>query len=67
MFKIKDMKAIRFKGYNKEVAKDQEEYLPLPALVMPPNPADPNKLNHCVTCWELSEEEMQNLLLTRRI
>ena len=61
------MKAITFKGYNSLVAKDQPEYLTLPALIMPHHPSDGNTLNHCVTCWELSEEEMQNLLLTRRI
>lgn len=53
------MKPVEFKGQNVIFAKDQPEYNPLPALKMPDG--------EVITCWELSDEEMMDIVTTKRI
>ncbi len=53
------MKPVEFKGQNVVFAKDQPEYLPLPALRLPDG--------EVITCWEFSEEELQEVIRTKRI
>jgi len=53
------MKPIEFPGHNVVFAKDQPEYLPLPALRMPDGMV--------ITCWELSEDEKKQILETGKI
>jgi hypothetical protein len=53
------MKPISFKGQNVVFAKDQPEYQPLPALRMPDG--------EVITCWELSDEELEGVTKTKRI
>jgi len=43
-----------FKGQNVIFGKDQPQYLPLPALVLPEG--------EVYTCWELSDEELQSVI-----
>ena len=59
------MKAIRFKGHNVIVAENQEEYFDLPALVMKGTEDFP--LDQCITCWELSDDEMMDIAKTRKV
>lgn len=53
------MKPIEFKEHNIVFAKDQKEYLPLPALKF--------EDGEVVTCWQLSWKEVFKLLVTRKI
>ena len=53
------MKPIEFKEHNIVFAKDQKEYLPLPALKL--------EDGEVVTCWQLSWKEVFKLLVTRKI
>ena len=53
------MKPIEFKGQNVIFAKDQPEYLPLPALKMPDG--------EVYTCWELTDEEIADVVSNRCI
>lgn len=48
------MHPIEFKGQNVIFAKDQPEYLPLPALL--------TEDGEVFTCWQLSDEELLNVL-----
>ena len=58
------MKPVNFKEANIVLAKDQPEYQPLPAHRDP----DASEANDIVTtCWELSDEEMQQVIRTRKI
>jgi len=50
------MDAIEFKEQNIVIAKDQPEYIPLPALV------DEN--GNVVTCWKLSTDEIEKISKT---
>lgn len=52
------MKPVAFPEANVIFAEEQPEYLPLPAL---------RKGNSVTSCWELSEEEIETLLRTKRI
>ena len=55
------MTPIEFKGQNAIFAKDQPEYLPLPALVVPgPEGA-------VISCWEFTDEEIAELVKTKRM
>jgi hypothetical protein len=45
------MKAIKFTGCNVVYGANQPEYLPLPAMKMPDG--------EVITCWELSDEEIE--------
>lgn len=53
------MKPVSFKGQNVVFAKDQPEYQPLPALIMPDG--------EVITCWELSDQEIEDVTKTKRI
>lgn len=55
------MKPIEFEGQNVVFAKDQPEYLPLPAQVCD------NVYGQVVTCWELTEEEIATIATTGKI
>jgi len=53
------MKPTKFKGQNVVFGADQPEYQPLPAL----------RLNDgtVITCWELSDEEIEVIKETKRM
>lgn len=53
------MKPVEFDGWNAEIAKDQKEYLTLPAHIA--------KDGEVVSCWELSDEEIEEIKKTKRI
>lgn len=53
------MKPVEFEGHNVVFAKDQPEYLPLPALKL--------EDGYVVTCWELTPEEVSNIAVTKRL
>lgn len=52
------MKLVEFKEQNTIIAKDQLEYLPMPAHVSG---------EHTICCWQLSWKERFKLLLTGRM
>lgn len=52
------MKPVEFPEQNTVIAKDQPQYQPLPALT------DGQEV---ISCWELSDEEMQHLMKTKKI
>jgi|WetSurMetagenome_2_1015567.scaffolds.fasta_scaffold04723_8 hypothetical protein len=62
LFNIKIMKPINFKEANAIFGKDQKEYQPLPVLFDMKNPQ-----HGCVSCWQLSEEELEILKTTKCI
>jgi len=53
------MKPIEFKGHNVVFGKDQPEYQPLPALRLEDGTV--------ITCWELSEEDLEKIRLSKKI
>lgn len=53
------MKPVEFKGQNVIYGKDQPEYQPLPAMRLPDGTI--------YTCWELSEDELKEVMETRKI
>lgn len=53
------MKPIDFEGANVVYAKDQPEYLPLPAKKEPDGKV--------TTCWELTDEEIEVILKTKKL
>lgn len=53
------MKPIPFPGQNVVFAKDQPEYRPLPALRLPDG--------EVITCWEMSDEEIADIVQSRKI
>jgi hypothetical protein len=53
------MKPVKFKGANVTFAEDQPEYKPLPAFK--------DGQGNVVTCWEVSNEDFEKLVETRRI
>lgn len=53
------MKPIEFEGVNVTYAKDQPEYLPLPAQRI--------NNNTILTCWELTDEEIEKMIDTKKI
>lgn len=55
------MKPILFPGCNVEFAKDQPEYLPLPAILCA---GDEGRV---ISCWELTDEEIAIISKTRKI
>ena len=55
------MKSVEFPGHNVVYAKDQPEYLPLPAYKRPGKEGD------VTSCWKLSLKERIKLLFTGRI
>ena len=52
---------VSFPGQNIVFGKDRPQYRPLPALDL----EDEN--GEVITCWEISEEELQVITRTRRI
>jgi hypothetical protein len=55
------MKPVEFKGHNVVFAKDQPEYQPLPAMkVLGPQ-------GEVISCWELTDEELEVIVKTKRI
>lgn len=54
------MNAVEFEGQNVVFAKDQPQYLPLPAHVT-------EDKNTVISCWELSDLELEVVLKTKRI
>ena len=55
------MTPIDFPGVNKYIGKDQPEYQTLPAIYLADN------VGTVITCWELSVEEIEELIRTRKI
>jgi hypothetical protein len=55
------MKPTDFPGSNITIAKEQPPYYPLPARVFG------DEHGTLLTCWELDENELQELLRTRRL
>lgn len=55
------MTPIEFKEQNVIVAKDQPEYMPLPAYI------HHGPLGEVISCWKLSWRERLKLLITGRI
>ena len=53
------MNPIKFKGHNVVFGEGQLEYQPLPALRMPDG--------EVITCWELSDEELEEIKRTKVI
>lgn len=53
------MKPVEFKEQNVVFAKDQPEYLPLPAFL--------NSDGVVTSCWELSEDEIKEIISSRKI
>jgi hypothetical protein len=54
------MNPVDFHEANTVIAKDQPEYLPLPAHV------DQTPQRCVTTCWELTDEELTQLITTKR-
>lgn len=54
------MSPVQFPQANAVIAKDQPEYLPLPSH------ASPNR-KVITSCWELTDDELETVLMTRRI
>lgn len=55
------MKPIHFPGVNIVFGKDQPEYQPLPAMRFEDGHGS------VITCWELTDEEIETLIKTRRL
>lgn len=55
------MQPIEFPGSNVVFGKDQPEYRPLPALVLQ------DSFRSVITCWELTDEEIEELTRTKRL
>lgn len=53
------MNPIEFPGFNVTYAKDQPEYLPLPAMKMPDG--------EVYTCWQLSDDEIAEVMISGKI
>jgi hypothetical protein len=53
------MTPIKFHGCNITYGKDQPQYKALPAMI--------NPQGQVITCWELSEEEIQIMLETKKV
>lgn len=55
------MVPIKFPGHNVVFAEDQPEYQPLPAILMPGLDGE------VITCWELSDDEIEKIIKNRCI
>lgn len=54
------MRPIEFPGSNVVFGKDQPEYKPLPALALQ------DSFGSVITCWELTDEEIEEITKTRK-
>lgn len=66
------MKPVRFDESNTVIGEDQPEYMPLPALIKPYSVGYGDDIavypkGNVVSCWELSDEELQAIIKTRRV
>ena len=66
------MKPVPFEEVNTVFGKDQPEYMPLPALVKPftigkGDDAAVYPKGIVVSCWELSEEEIAEIVKTKKV
>lgn len=55
------MKSVDFPGCNVQLGKGQEEYFTLPAMHMQ------DEEGTIYTCWELSDEELEQVKKTKRV
>lgn len=55
------MKPKKFKGQNIVFGENQPEYQPLPGLVLPGNEGE------VITCWELSDAEIEQVVKNKCI
>lgn len=53
------MKPVEFEGANVVYAKDQPQYLPLPA--------QRTKEGVVTTCWEITDEEIEEIKINKKI
>lgn len=53
------MKPVKFPGQNVVFGENQPEYQPLPALAMPDG--------EIITCWEITDEDIEKMTSSRRI
>ena len=59
------MKPVSFPEQNVVIAKDQPQYLPLPAHIEPHDKYDPSR--RTTFCWQLSWRERLTLLVTGKL
>lgn len=52
------MKPVQFDGVNVVIGKDQEEYQDLPAQIVG---------EKVITCWELSDQEVEEIVKSKKI
>jgi len=55
------MKPIKFNECNVTYGNNQSEYMPLPAYL------ENGEKGQVVTCWELTDEEIENIVKTKKI
>jgi hypothetical protein len=55
------MKPVPFPGQNIVFGETQPEYKPLPALLLP------GKEGEVITCWELTDEDLEQISKTKKI
>ena len=55
------MKAVKFNGVNRVIGENQPQYIPLPVQYLNDDEGT------VISCWELTEEELQELMRTKRI
>ncbi|MBR8535400.1 hypothetical protein KDU71_07495 [Carboxylicivirga sediminis] len=56
------MKALEFEEVNSRIAEKQEEYETLPACIRIDKPEC-----HIITCFELSDEEIEEIVKTKKL
>lgn len=66
------MKPVSFDEMNTVIGENQAEYMPLPALVKPCSVRDGDDVNviprgNVISCWELSDEEIAEIVKTKRV
>ena len=55
-----NMKPVEFPEQNIIIAENQADYINLPALVIP------DEYHHVISCWELSDEEIERIKETKK-
>lgn len=53
------MNAVTFPGVNRTYAEDQPQYTPLPVMAF--------KNGQVISCWELSDEELAEVIKNKRV